>query len=180
VLPAYFGSLYAFIFYFLAQHSPNLNTPTSIISITAFYGICLVIFGYLSEKYSQKILMTTGSIANVLTMITLLNHRNSEALIIPIYALIFFSSMIIGPLHAWMIQQFPPEKRCRGLIFSVGLGSAIAYGTTTPLALYFYKQGHNFLIAGLYPLVLSLLTVWVVCNRPFSADTKTTPRYENI
>jgi MHS family proline/betaine transporter-like MFS transporter len=170
VVAGFFGSIYAFIFYFIANQSPTLQSTTHAVLGMVFYGICLLMFGILSEKISARRMMIAGGIGFITCAALLLNNRDPESLVVAKYALIFFVSMIIGPLHAWMLDRFIPAERCRGLICGFGLGSALAYGSTTPSCLYLYSLGYTFFEAGVYPLSLTALTILIVFKSKAAAQ----------
>lgn len=155
---AFFTVSYFFIFIFLplipfADSSSGLDTFLSLIA----YGVFLVFAGFLADFFSSESVMKAGMAffaAAVIPLCMFCKELSTIQLI-----LTFFASLTIGPIHGWMLNQFPVKKRCRGIFISSSIATAVFSGSTVPVCLLIYEVSSSLVYCGLYPLVIGLVAI---------------------
>ncbi len=156
----YFASVYNFLFVFLPitmPHSFETSTEITIIGLL-IYGILLVISGYLSDRFGTSKVMLTGAIGILLTI-------QPSMQIIKFYPLIaislmtIFACMFIGPMHNWMLSEFKPFERCRGIMIGSATSSALFSGSAVPILLLIFEQTGSLKASASYIMLLSICVI---------------------
>jgi MFS family permease len=156
VVISFFGTIYAFLFYFLPLVTTG-HIAGTLISLV-LYGIMLLISGVLADKISLEKTMTLGLICIILSIFPVMILAKSQ----PIPAMIIitiFACIFIGPLNAWMAKQFAPEIRCRGVMISSAIKKLLSSHITTPLCLIIYESSGSLVLCGLYPFIMAILAL---------------------
>jgi MHS family proline/betaine transporter-like MFS transporter len=118
------------------------------------YGLALVSAGWIADRIGIQRTLLAGlcifSIA-ILPLCHLCNHLQVLQI-----ALTLCASLVIGPIHTWMLHQFEVKNRCRGIFMSSAIATIIFGGSTTPICLMLFEKFHSLEICCLYPLLTAL------------------------
>lgn len=159
---SFFIVSFMFIFIFLpllpfAQtYSQHLDTFNSLI----VYGLLLVGAGWLADRTSIKAIMLTGACLFSIVIMPLAFWCSN--LLVFQLILTLCASLVIGPLHSWMIQQFEANQRCRGVFMGSGISTALWSGSTVPLCLLIHEQANSVIICCLFPLIFAIVAVFCI------------------
>lgn len=153
---AFFTVGYAYVFIFLPLLpfeqgvSENFDTFKSLI----MYGVFLLTAGFLADLFGIEKVMRTGVLL-FLTLIIPLSYMCQNLLVLQII-LTACISLVIGPIHSWMVQQFEPQNRCRGIFISAAIATSLTGGSTVPICLIIFENFHSVAICGIYPFLIAL------------------------
>lgn len=153
---SFFMVSYTFIFIVLplipfdTSHTQHFDTFKSLI----VYGVTLVLSGWVSDRIGIQKVLLTGICLFSVTIIPLC-HLCSNLQILQM-ALTVCASLVIGPIHSWMLQQFEVKQRCRGIFISSAIATSIFGGSTTPICLMLFEWFQSLMICCIYPLTIAL------------------------
>ncbi len=159
VVLAFFIISYTFIFIFLPlMHfeqttTENFDTFKTLIA----YGLLLVIAGWIADRVGLQRVMMVGVLLFSITIVPLCYFCKN--LLVLQMVLTACASLVIGPIHSWMLHQFEVQKRCRGIFISAAIATSVFGGSTVPICLMIFEQSHSLVICCLYPLTISLGTL---------------------
>ncbi len=148
----FFCISYSFIFIFLplTREGQTFDTLQSLI----IYALFLIAAGILADRFGMQKIMRIGCILFSIAIIPLCYF--STHLLILQMTLTIFACLVIGPIHSWMLNQFEPHERCRGIFISSAIATCLFGGSTVPICLILFEKSHSLAITGIYPLVFSL------------------------
>lgn len=155
-LLAFFMTSYAFIFIFLPLVHPGHSFNTVI--ALAVYGGLLVGSGLLADQVGVERVIFMG-IALFSVLVVPLCHFCGDLLILQ-GGLTICASLVIGPIHSWMLHQFEVRHRCRGIFISSAIATALFGGSAVPVCLMIFERSHSLALSSIYPLAISL-GAWV-------------------
>lgn len=156
VMLAFFIVSYTFIFiflplmYFERNDTQIFDTFKSLIA----YGILLVAAGIMADRVGIEQVMLTG--IKLFSIIIIPLCYLFDNLLILQMTLTACASLVIGPIHSWMLHQFEVKNRCRGIFISSAIATSIFGGSTVPICLMLFDKFHSLMICCIYPLVISL------------------------
>lgn len=156
VMLAFFIVSYTFIFIFLPlMHLERNDTQIfdTFKSLIA-YGILLVASGLMADRVGIEKVMLTGIKLFSIAIIPLCYLCDN--LLVLQMTLTACASLVIGPIHSWMLHQFEVKNRCRGIFISSAIATSIFGGSTVPICLMIFEKFHSLMICCVYPLVISL------------------------
>jgi MFS transporter, MHS family, proline/betaine transporter len=152
---AFFIVSYTYIFIFLpliyleGHNSQLFDTFKSLIA----YGVFLVTAGLISDRIGQEETMLMG-IKSFFIVIFPLSYLCESLLILQII-LTACASLVIGPIHSWMLHQFEAKNRCRGIFISSAIATSIFGGSTVPICLMIFEKFHSSFACCVYPLLIA-------------------------
>lgn len=149
---AFFMTSYTFIFIFLPLVHPG--EPFNTTAALAMYGGLLVGSGLLADRIGDQKVMATG-MALFSALVVPLCHLCAALFILQL-ALTICASLVIGPIHSWMLHQFEVKNRCRGIFISSAIATALFGGSAVPTCLMIFERSHSLALSSLYPLAISL------------------------
>ena len=161
VASAFFGISYNYIFIVTPLFFDSLNTIS--VYLLALYGILLVAFGYIAQKFQSEKIMFFGALAFGISVVPLSFLIESHPFISSIPILVFMC-MFIGPKHAWFNNQFIDQERCRGSMISSGIGSAVFYGTSSSVMIFIYNKTQLFALCSAYTGLFAILAAIFLFN----------------
>lgn len=152
---AVFISSYSFIFIFL----PAVNIEANIQEAASFksllwYGLFLVVSGLLADQWGVRKTIVTGILFFAAAVFPL-TYLCPDLFLLQM-ALTPFACLVIGPIHGWMLHQFPPSHRCRGIFVSSAIATSLFGGSTVPVCLLIFEYSHSLSMCSLYPLTIAL------------------------
>jgi MFS transporter, MHS family, proline/betaine transporter len=149
----FFMVSYVFIFIFLPIVHPgkSLDTMKSLI----VYGLSLVAAGFIADRFGLEKVMRMGTWAFALFVVPLC--LLCKSLLVVQTALTLCASLVIGPIHSWVLNQFEVKNRCRGIFISSAIAIAIFGGGTVPFCLMIWDSFHSLALCALYPVIVALI-----------------------
>lgn len=147
--------IYSYIFIFLPlvqleNAAQQFDTFKSLIA----YGLLLVTAGYLADRWGIGHTMSLG--AGFLCIILVpLSYFCSNLLVLQL-AFTAFACLVIGPIHSWLIAQFPVQERCKGIFISSAAATAVFNGSTVPICLMIFEQTGSVAVCSVYPMAFAL------------------------
>lgn len=159
---------YSFIFLFL----PLIYADSSFNSLPSLvmYGICLVVAGLLADSCGKDNVIKLGLKLFILAIVPACYFSShlwlTQLLLIPCAAL------FIGPVHAWMLEQFKTRHRCRGIFISSAISMSLFLGSTVPISLMLYEIFHQLIICALYPAAVAIAALRLLnsCEKQAAID----------
>lgn len=157
---AFFMVSYSYIFIFLplvnsaGNFEQNFDTFKSLIA----YGFFLMAAGWLADRVGIYRILFMGMMAFSLFILPL-SYFCSNMLVIQL-VLTVCACFVIGPIHSWMLQQFEPSQRCRGIFVCSAIATAIFLGSTVPICLMIYESFDSLAISSLYPLMVAVASLF--------------------
>ena len=103
------------------------------------YLISLLIGGITADRLGISKIMKMSAFLTVFLsypIFLFLTTNLLGSIIIAVTTLGILAGLFLGPMHAYMLQLFPPEVRCRGVSIGFSLGVAILGGTTPLISEY--------------------------------------------
>lgn len=161
---AFFMVSYSFIFIFL----PLLNLETNINALDTFksllaYGVLLIAAGLLADRFGISRIMRIGIGIFAISIVPLCYFIHD---LFTLQLLLTMSAcMTIAPIHSWMLEQFPPSRRCRGIFLSSALAIAVFGGSTVPICLTLFEASHSIIVCSLYPLIVAVMALLMAWGR---------------
>ena len=136
------------------------------------YLIFLPIVGMMADKLSAQKLMNCSIVLTIFFsyLMFLFLSKGLFFSIIGVSMLAFFAALYIGPMHAYMLELFPPHFRCRGTSLSFSLGVGIL-GSTSPLIGTLLIRRLGLMEAPAFYFIISALIV-LFLTRKFGVITK--------
>jgi len=162
LLLGFFWVSYTFIFFLLPllpfAQSSQFDTFKSLL----FYGLCLVASGFLADRFGIRPTITAGLVLFGLAVVPLTAFSPQ---LLPIQLILTACAcLVIGPIHAWILEQFSVQTRCRGIFLSYAVSASLFAGTTVPLCLTLFDLSHSLALCALYPASIAFSAViWGVC-----------------
>lgn len=153
---AFFIVSYTFIFIFLPLIYLENNAPQTFDTFKSLiaYGVCLVTAGLIADRIGQEQTMLMG-IKSFSIIIFPLCYLCENLLILQM-VLTACASLVIGPIHSWMLHQFEAKNRCRGIFISSAIATSIFGGSTVPICLMIFEKFHSPFACCIYPLVVAM------------------------
>jgi MHS family proline/betaine transporter-like MFS transporter len=156
---AFYIVSYSFIFMFLPlvplefSEEQNFDTFKSLIA----YGFFLVFSGVLADQIGMQKTMLLGVMLFAFLILPLC-YWCRDLFLLQI-VLTACASLVIAPIHGWILHQFEAYHRCRGIFVSSAIVISIFYGSTVPLCLLIYESFHSLIICCIYPLCTALICI---------------------
>lgn len=150
---AFFIVSYSYIFIVLPLILPGPSFAT--LQALIVYGISLVLSGFIADKFGLQKVMRWGALLFSVTILPL-SYFSKDLLFVQ-GVLTLFVSLFIGPIHSFILLQFPIKARCRGIFISSSIATAIFGGSTPTICLFIFEKYHSLLICSLYPLTLGVI-----------------------
>lgn len=141
-------------------------TSSSIMLIAVAIGTpFFVFFGWLSDKVGRKKIITLGCLLGATTLYpiyvgiaTFANPLNFPALVALVVLLMIYTSMVYGPLAAFLVELFPAKIRYTSLSVPYHIGNGLFGGFTPLIATALVLTTKN-MYAGLsWPIAVAALT----------------------
>ena len=171
-IAAFSGAMYHLSFYYtsiflITQSDWHLSNSLIIMSLgTIIYIFTVPIFGYLADKYGNKAVMITGSLATFIFIYPLFSYLLSAHCVYEVIGvqlcLALLSAWSQAPITAYMAKLFPSHLRYSGVAFSYSIGIALFGGSTPMICALLIKWTENPLMPAFYILILSLIGVFSV------------------
>lgn len=149
---AFFMTSYTFIFIFLPLVHPGhpFNTATALV----VYGGALVASGLCADRIGDQRVMVAGMALFSVLIVPLCSF--CEDLFLLQLVLTICASLVIGPIHSWMLRQFEVKHRCRGIFISSAIATALFGGSAVPICLMIFEKTHALALCSVYPLAIAL------------------------
>ncbi|MBF8263107.1 MAG: Permease, family [Parachlamydiales bacterium] len=172
-----FYVLCSFIFIFLplayGDQSSGFDTFKSLMA----YGLFLAAAGCIANRFGvAKVILIGAGLLSISIFPLCYFCRNFLTLQM---ILTVFASLVIGPIHSWMLHHFEVQERCRGIFISSAIAMSVFGGSTVPICLIVFERFHSIAICCIFPFVifvLSFIYLWM----PFSkSPTKEGPSFQN-
>lgn len=103
------------------------------------YLMSLIAGGIMADRVGIAKVMKTSAFLTILLsypLFFLLTTNNLGMITAGILMLAILSGLFLSPMHAYMLQLFPPQFRCRGVSIGFSLGIAILGGTAPLISEY--------------------------------------------
>lgn len=162
---AFFIVSYSFIFIFLPLVNIDANVQNfSTFKSLAVYGFFLILSGLLADRIGiqKTILIGLCLFSIVVIPLTLF----CKQLFILQILLTPCACLVIGPIHSWMLHQFPVSQRCRGIFISSAIATSIFGGSTVPVCLMIFEKYQSLVLCSLYPLMIALASLGILIFEP--------------
>lgn len=153
---AFFIVSYTFIFIFLPLMPFDQATTQSFDTFKSLiaYGLLLVAAGLIADRIGiQKVMLMGICLFSIAIVPLCFLCRN---LLVLQMILTSCATLVIGPIHSWMLHQFEVRARCRGIFISSAIATSIFGGSTVPICLMIFERSHSLVVCGIYPLVIAL------------------------
>jgi MHS family proline/betaine transporter-like MFS transporter len=156
IVVAFFIVSYSYIFIFLPLIAgmEGYDTFNALIA----YGVLLVGSGMLADKLGLERIMAWGLGLFALAIIPL-TYVGVSVFALQL-GLTAFASMVIGPIHSWMLTSFHEGERCRGIFLASAISISLFNGSTVPLCLYLYEVSGSMVFCSLYPLGIAVAAIF--------------------
>lgn len=152
IVSALFIISYNFIFVFLPLTQIGIETKDSFKPLI-FYGFSILFAGFLADKFGVNQVLMSGILLFSLSVIPVCFFEME--LWVRQTILTASASLIIGPIHSFMINQFSPKERCRGLFIGSAIAMSLFGGSTVPICLLLIFKFKSLAAASLYPMAIS-------------------------
>lgn len=153
---AFFIVSYTFIFIFLPiiyVDNNGFQTFDTFKSLIA-YGGFLVLAGLIADRIGEEQTLLIG-IKLFAILILPLCYLCKNLLILQI-SLTACASFAIGPIHGWMLHQFEPKNRCRGIFISSAIATSFFGGSTVPICLLIFQKFNSLFVCCIYPFLIAI------------------------
>ncbi len=163
VVFSFFIVSYTFLFLFLPLiRMDHIRTETfGTFQSLVLYGLFLILAGYLADRIGMRKMMLLGTGLFCIAILPLCHFCTHMYVLQGILAL--FACCVIGPIHGWMLHQFKPEERCRGVFLSSAIAFSLFGGSTVPLCLLLLEQ--SLALSALYPLTIAAAAFCILQKR---------------
>jgi len=153
---AFFVVGYAYVFIFLPLLPFNNASTDSFDTFKSLimYGTFLLAAGFLSDRIGIGKVMLAGAVL-FSSVVLPISYMCDNLLILQVILTICIS-LVIGPIHTWMVRQFEAQNRCRGIFISSAIATSIFGGSTVPICLLIFEKFQSATICGIYPLIIAL------------------------
>lgn len=160
---AFFMVSYTFIFIFLPLAYPDQTTHFDTFKSLITYGFLLIVAGWIADRVGTQKIMQTGLLTFSFTLIPAC-YVCPDLFYLQMI-LTISASLVIGPIHGWMLNQFEVQNRCRGIFMSSAIAISIFGGSTVPICLMIFEKTHSLSLCGVYPLIIALLACGCLVSR---------------
>lgn len=156
---AFFLVSYTFIFFVLplVHLEEGANQSFDTFKSLIGYGVMLVAAGMIADRIGLQKVMAWGIALFSVAIIPLCYLVNN--LFVLQMALTACASLVIGPIHSWMLQQFEVNKRCRGIFVSSAIAVSLFSGSAVPICLMMFEESHSLVVCSFYPLTVALASL---------------------
>jgi MFS transporter, MHS family, proline/betaine transporter len=148
--------IYAFIFLFLPLVCTQTSQDFATFKAFLVYGICLVLGGWIADKWDIRKTLWLGICLFSLLLIPVCylfqNLFLMQTLLIP------FACLAIGPVHSWVLYHFSALHRFRGVFISSAIATSIFAASTVPICLFVFEKTQSLVACCFYPLFIALIT----------------------
>lgn len=151
IVSALFIISYNFIFIFLPLHQNGSETGDSFKPLI-FYGFSILFAGFLADRFGLNRVLMSGILLFSLAVTPICFFKMD--LWVRQIILTSFASLIIGPIHSFMMNQFEPKERCRGLFIGSAIAMSLFGGSTVPICLLLFFKFNSLAAASLYPMAI--------------------------
>lgn len=158
VVLAFFMVSYSFLFLFLplVRGAGTFDT----LWVLGLYALSLVLGGVLADRVGARKVMAIGCALFALAIIPLSYFPNSIQAVLTLFA-----SLVIGPIHSWLLRQFAVQERCRGIFISSAVATALFGGSTVLICLMLFEKSQSLLVCCLYPLLIAFCALTYLVRR---------------
>lgn len=135
---AIYSFLAPFLARFLFQNTENavfFSYALILIDSYFLYPLGAIYYGYIGDQQGRQRTCVYSTLGIILTAC---------------------ASLVIGPIHSWMLHQFEAKNRCRGIFISSAIATSIFGGSTIPICLMIFEKFHSSFACCIYPLVLAM------------------------
>lgn len=124
------------------------------------YIVFLPVFGFLSDRWGYRPMMQWGALSTIFLSYPFFCLLSSGFFYSGQIGLALLAALFLGPMHACMLQLFPPSFRCRGISTAFAIGVGMLGGTAPFISTLLLKtSGINeapalyYIISGIFGLV---------------------------
>jgi MHS family proline/betaine transporter-like MFS transporter len=162
------GSLYYTLFAYSNYHFLKVMhySYSTSLSLMAFGMTCFVIFlivtGYFAESIGYRKILQKTCVAILLLIVPCFYLLNMKGLVFSLSAMILLAALTAGvgaPLHAFMLDLFPPNVRYLSVSLGFNLGIAIFGGAAPTIMTWLSNQPYSFFLSSLYSFCISSVTL---------------------
>ena len=155
---------YTYIFIFLPLiHSDQIDSESfDTFKSLIVYGVCLVVAGFIADYISVKKTIMFGAALLSFTILPL-SYFCHHLLTLQV-TLTIFACLAIGPIHSWLLDQFPSHGRCRGIFISSAIATSLFSGSTVPICLGLFEVTQSLAVCSLYPFTIFILAFIYLLN----------------
>jgi MFS family permease len=160
---SFFIVSYSFIFILLPLVYQEEASGGATLQTLILYGALLLLAGWAADRWGMRTVMALGAALMALSAPLLARYCASLCLIQSV--LTACASLVIGPIHGWMLHHFRPQERCRGIFISSAIATALFGGSTVPICLMLYEASHSPLLCSAYPAAVAACCFFYLFRR---------------